>query len=68
MTNGELLAQKYPDHVARIRELADDGYMDCQTTFDNDPQYALAGAFDWERTDEGWDFWHDLYERGAEQP
>lgn len=63
MTNDEQLAAAYPKQIARIRQLAGAEWMAKSPESRSAPN-TLASAFDWWTTDEGGEYWNDLYECG----
>jgi hypothetical protein len=65
MTRDEVLAKAYPGNIERIRRLAEVGSLQRQAT--SSPANELATVFSWYSTDEGWDYWNDLYERGTDR-
>lgn len=61
-THEQVLASGYPEQIIRIRELSERKFL-IDTLLTRAPD-ALACAFLWHDTNEGWEFWNNLYERG----
>jgi hypothetical protein len=61
-TNDQLLAESYPQQIERIRALSTPKYLAKPAELSG--PNSLSCAFLWHETEEGWEFWNDLYERG----
>lgn len=64
-TVGERLKQVYPEHYVRIITLMneDAGAEKTAKTLSSTRVYPLSIAFEWSKTDEGWNFWAKLSKR-----
>lgn len=63
MTNDAQLADAFPKQIERIRKLAEVEFLNHRA--ECSAPYTLAAAFDWYGTNEGWDYWNDLYRSGS---
>ena len=59
--NEDRLSKKFPEHIARIKQLAKANWL-VRDPYNRSPADTLAAAFLWNTTDEGHDFWNDIYE------